>query len=159
MTADHRARPSRSRTRGPETGEEGRIGMLLVGCVGVVVMFVLVSAAITSVVIDDRRLVACADRVAAAAAGSVDGRAFYDGDDEGLAVSTRSARRRAEDALDKMLDSTCSIGEGAALVGVEVVGDEVVVSVEARPLLALVPRPLSGAVTPILVRSSSAVVR
>mgnify|MGYP001738447940 FL=1 len=49
--------------------EEGRVGLLTCAACAFVCVFLLVSIAVTGVAVQDRRLLACADRVAATAAG------------------------------------------------------------------------------------------
>lgn len=57
--------------------EEGRIGLLMGASLFFVAVFVFISSAITAVSIEDRRLLACADRVAAATAGIVDSLSYF----------------------------------------------------------------------------------
>ena len=53
--------------------EEGRVGLLTCAACAFVCVFLLVSIAVTGVAVQDRRLLACGDRVAATAAGVIDG--------------------------------------------------------------------------------------
>lgn len=59
--------------------EEGRVGLLTCAACAFVCVFLLVSIAVTGVAVQDRRLLACADRVAATAAGVIDGASVYAG--------------------------------------------------------------------------------
>ena len=59
--------------------EEGRVGLLTCAACAFVCVFLLVSIAVTGVAVQDRRLLACADRVAATAAGAIDGASVYAG--------------------------------------------------------------------------------
>lgn len=135
--------------------EEGRIGLLMAACLFIVAAFVLTSALVTAVAVEDRRLLACADRVAAATAGIVDAEAYYGGGAL-LLVSSDSSARVAEDALESLRASTCDVGAGAKVVEVSRQGAQVRVAVSARANLPFIPGFLQGAAAPILTRSSTA---
>ncbi len=139
--------------------EEGRIALLIVGLIVVVSAFALAAATITAVHVQDRRLLACADRVAAAASHVVDADAYYGagGDGQRLVPSPSGARSAAVGALSRLAGSTCSVGgEAAALVDVSVEGEEVLVTLSAVADLPLVPPFVQGALAPALVATSSA---
>lgn len=146
-----------ARRGGPPKGEEGRIGLLMGACLLLVVSFVLVSSAVTAVAIEDRRLLSCADRLAAASAGIVDADAYYaEGGTASLVVSRRIAWSVAEDALADMRSSTCDVGEGVVLESVERAGGTVIVRVRSRAVLPLVPGLVDGLVAPVLLQESRA---
>ncbi|WP_115727748.1 hypothetical protein [Actinomyces culturomici] len=136
--------------------EDGRIGLLMGACLLIVASFVLVSSAITAVAIEDRRLLACADRIAAATAGVIDADAYYAGGSARLVVSEDSALEVARRALVDLSSTTCDVGFGAEVVAAARNGGEVRVGVRARAELPLVPGILEGVVAPVLERSSTA---
>ena len=139
--------------------EAGRIGMLLVACVGIVAVFVLMSAAITSVAIQDRRLIACADRVAVAAAGAIDEGTYYTSNDARIVLSKGGAVFAAASALEGMSDTSCSVGTGVVLVDAHEDGAEVSVTVSAQATMPVLPMVFSSVVAPVLTRESSALIR
>lgn len=143
---------------GEDVREGGRIALLIVGLTVVVVAFALVSAGITAVHVQDRRLLACADSVAAVAATVVDAEAFYSVGDEGqrLVPSPDGVRGAAASALDRLRTTTCDIGAGVALEDVRVDGPDVLVTLAARADLPLVPPMLGDVAAPRLVATSSA---
>lgn len=140
------------------SAEEGRISLLVIGLVVVVLAFVLVSAAVSAVHIQDRRLMGCADRLASAASGVMDADAFYGLGDgvQRLVPDAQGSREAASRALVALSGSSCRIGHGVRLVDVHVEGAEAVVWVEAVAELPLVPSWLGGVAAPRLVTGSSA---
>lgn len=141
--------------RGPGGGsgerEEGRIGLLMGALLLVVAVFVMVSSAVTAVSIEDRRLLACADRVAAAAAGVVESRGYFSREGSAsLVISEKEFRGIARQALASFADSTCRVGEGVELLDLVREGDAVRVEVGARASLPLVPEVLRGVSAPEL---------
>ncbi|WP_022868739.1 hypothetical protein [Schaalia vaccimaxillae] len=150
---------SRLMTRKGLADDDGRIGMLLVACVGVVVVFVLISMAVTSVAIQDRRLIACADRASSAAAGAIDGDSFYIMGADELVLSESGAVASATSAVEIMSDSSCSVGAGVEIIDTVIVGNEVFVTLRAQSVLPGLPRGFSGVAAPILERTSSSIIR
>ena len=149
----------------PEAGrspdrEEGRIGLLMGASLFIVAAFVLISSAITAVSIEDRRLLACADRVAAATAGIVDSLSYFN--QEGalsLSVSEKEAWNVAQEALSSLGASTCDVGDGVELLDLEREGDSVHVLLGTRARLPIVPQVIAGSVGPVLTQWSNARVR
>jgi hypothetical protein len=141
-----------------EDAEDGRIALLVVGLIAVVLALALAGAAITVVHVQDRRLLACADRVAAAASNVVDAGAYYGGEGlgQGLVPSPSGARAAAGAALSELAGSTCSVGRGVVLEEVTARGGEVLVTVSAVADLPLVPPALGPVSAPTLVATSSA---
>lgn len=147
--------------RPADRGEEGRISLLVIGLTALLLSFVLTLAAITTVHVQDRRLLACADRVAAAASAVMDADAYYGagGNPRRLVPAPTAALREARDALDLLASTSCAVGEGVVLAGVDADAGGVVVSVSARARLPLLPPVLGGVVAPVLTASSSASTR
>ena len=141
-----------------DKGEQGRIALLVIGLIVIVLAFVLMAAGISAVHIQDRRLMSCADRVAAAASGVIDADAFFGGSLEGQVISPSpgGAHSAAQDALADLADSTCRVGLGVELVSVEVQSNQAVVTLRARAVLPVVPPMLTGVVAPALVTASAA---
>lgn len=141
--------------RGEE--EAGRIGLLMGVCLLIVVSFLFVSATVTAVAIEDRRLLACADRLSVATAGIIDASAYYGGAGRvEVVVSARAARGAAERALEALEGSVCDVGAGVSIVEVEREAARVRVGVRARAVLPIVPGVLQGVGAPVLVRESTA---
>lgn len=155
--------------------EEGRVGLLTCAACAFVCVFLLVSIAVTGVAVQDRRLLACADRVAATAAGAIDGASVYAGgpgagvegadsgsgadqgaDADGVPASLPDATAAAERALAQMGGTTCAVGEGVRIESASLVDGDLRVSVRARAALAFLPPFLATGAAPVLVRSSSA---
>lgn len=154
---DGGAGPARTREEG---SEDGRIALLVIGLVVLVLGFVLVGATLTAVHVQDRRLLSCADRVASAASGVADADTFYTSGGQGRLVPSRdTATLFAHEALWELAGTTCRVGGGVGLDGVEVVGGQVVVSVSARAQLPVVPAFLGRVAAPVLTASSSALTR
>lgn len=140
--------------------EDGRIALLVIGLVVLVLGFVLVSATLTAVHLQDRRLLSCADRVASAASGVADADTFYTGAGEGRLVPSRAtATRTAREALREFAGTSCRVGDGVTVDAVEVVSGEVVVTVSARARLVVVPASLGRVAAPVLTATSSASTR
>lgn len=140
--------------------EEGRIALLVIGLVVLVLGFVLVSATLTAVHLQDRRLLSCADRVASAASGVADADTFYTGAGEGRLVPSRAtATRTAREALRGFAETSCRVGDGVTVDAVEVISNEVVITVSARAQLPAVPAFLGSVVAPVLTATSSASTR
>lgn len=146
----------------PEAGrspdrEEGRIGLLMGASLFIVAAFVLISSVITAVSIEDRRLLACADRVAAATAGIVDSLSYFN--QEGalsLSVSEKESWNVAQEALSSLGASTCDVGDGVELLDLEREGDSVHVLLGTRARLPIVPQVIAGSVGPVLTQWSNA---
>lgn len=146
----------------PEAGrspdrEEGRIGLLMGASLFIVAAFVLISSVITAVSIEDRRLLACADRVAAATAGIVDSLSYFN--QEGalsLSVSEKESWNVAQEALSSLGASTCDVGDGVELLDLEREGDSVHVLLGTRARLPIVPQVIAGSVGPKLTQWSNA---
>ena len=163
--------------------EEGRVGLLTCAACAFVCVFLLVSIAVTGVAVQDRRLLACADRVAATAAGVIDGASVYAGgsgangagagsgagagqgagngadegaDADGVPASLPDATAAAERALAQMGGTTCAVGEGVRIESASLADGDLRVSVRARATVAFLPSFLATAAAPVLVRSSSA---
>lgn len=163
--------------------EEGRVGLLTCVACAFVCVFLLVSIAVTGVAVQDRRLLACADRVAATAAGVIDGASVYAGgsgadgagagsgagagqgagngadegaDADGVPASLPDATAAAERALAQMGGTTCAVGEGVRIESASLADGDLRVSVRARATVAFLPSFLATAAAPVLVRSSSA---
>ncbi len=154
--------------------EEGRVGLLTCAACAFVCVFLLVSIAVTGVAVQDRRLLACADRVAATAAGVIDGASVYAGgsgagagqgagngadegaDADGVPASLPDATVAAERALAQMGGTTCAVGEGVRIESASLADGDLRVSVRARATVAFLPSFLATAAAPVLVRSSSA---
>ena len=162
--------------------EEGRVGLLTCAACAFVCVFLLVSIAVTGVAVQDRRLLACADRVAATAAGVIDGASVYAGgsgagagqgagngadegadadpgaaaDADGVPASLPDATAAAERALAQMGGTTCAVGEGVRIESASLADGDLRVSVRARATVAFLPPFLATGAAPVLVRSSSA---
>ncbi len=138
--------------------EEGRIALLMTGLMMVVLAFVLVGASITILHVQDRRLLACADRVAAAASNVVDAEAFYgvDGKGQRLVPSPSGSWAVANAALSRLGSTTCRVGTGVHLLDVTVADQEVLVTLSAVANVPLVPPLLGSLVAPTLNAASSA---
>lgn len=162
--------------------EEGRVGLLTCAACAFVCVFLLVSIAVTGVAVQDRRLLACADRVAATAAGVIDGASVYAGgsgagagqgagngadegadadpgaaaDADGVPASLPDATAAAERALAQMGGTTCAVGEGVRIESASLADGDLRVSVRARATVAFLPSFLATSAAPVLVRSSSA---
>lgn len=154
--------------------EEGRVGLLTCAACAFVCVFLLVSIAVTGVAVQDRRLLACADRVAATAAGVIDGASVYAGgsgagagqgagngadegaDADGVPASLPDATAAAERALAQMGGTTCAVGEGVRIESASLADGDLRVSVRARATVAFLPSFLATGAAPVLVRSSSA---
>ena len=154
--------------------EEGRVGLLTCAACAFVCVFLLVSIAVTGVAVQDRRLLACADRVAATAAGAIDGASVYAGgsgagagqgagngadegaDADGVPASLPDATVAAERALAQMGGTTCAVGEGVRIESASLADGDLRVSVRVRATVAFLPSFLATAAAPVLVRSSSA---
>ena len=137
--------------------EEGRIGLLMGASLFFVAVFVFISSAITAVSIEDRRLLACADRVAAATAGIVDSLSYFN--QEGalsLNVSEKESWNVAQEALSSLGASTCDFGDGVELLDLEREGDSVHVLLGTRARLPIVPQVIAGSVGPVLTQWSNA---
>ena len=161
MSHDFESRPA-----GGE-GEAGRISLLVLGILVVAVSLVLVGAAITAVHVQDRRLLACADRVAAYASATISATDYYTrgaggavgepGAAGGLpAPDTAVAHVAASEALALLAGSTCAVGEGVSLDSVEVRDGAVHVGTRTRATLGVVPSVLSGVAMPEVRAESSA---
>ncbi|WLD80852.1 hypothetical protein QU668_03695 [Schaalia sp. HMT-877] len=150
------------------------MGLLTCAACAFVCVFLLVSIAVTGVAVQDRRLLACADRVAATAAGVIDGASVYAGgsgagagqgagngadegaDADGVPASLPDATAAAERALAQMGGTTCAVGEGVRIESASLADGDLRVSVRARATVAFLPSFLATAAAPVLVRSSSA---
>lgn len=138
-------------------GESGRIGLLMAVSLMIVALFVLISSVITAVALQDRRLLACADRVAAATAGTLDSSEYFTPDGKRkLIVSREYSGEVAARSLTKLADSTCNVGEGARLAWVSLSGPEVEVAVSTQSRLPFLPPLLEGLSAPVLTRSATA---
>ncbi len=138
-------------------GESGRIGLLMGVCLFIVVSFLFLSATVTAVAIQDRRLLACADRLSVATAGMIDAHAYYGGTSRlEVRVSPQAAWGAATRALQMLEGSVCDVGAGVSIVVVEQSMGQVRVGVRAQAILPIVPGALQGVSAPLLRRESAA---
>ncbi|WP_312347367.1 hypothetical protein [Actinomyces sp.] len=145
----------------PAHPDAGRISVLVIGLTALLLAVVLVLAAITVVHVQDRRLLTCADRVAAAASAVMDADAYYgaDGGPRRLLPAPGAASAEAGSTLALLSTTSCSVGGGVALLGVEATAGGVTVTVSATATLPLLPPVLGDVVAPTLVATSSATTR
>lgn len=143
---------------GRGAGEAASISVLTIGLAALVVAAILVGVAASAVQIQDRRLLACADRVAQAAAGALSADAYYGagGAPRTLRVDEGGARRAARSALVELGSTTCAVGQGVRIEAVRAGGDGVEVDLLARSRLPLLPGVASGLPAPTLRASGSA---
>ena len=134
--------------------EEGRIGILMCAGCAFVCLILYVTIALTQVAMQDRRLVSCADALAGAGVGGASSTSVLVGQSSDIDEAEVAFRVGA--ALGAMAASTCRVGEGVEVTSVSVEGEEIEVSVRARPRVSLVPPALHGVVIPELERTSSA---
>ena len=137
--------------------EEGRIGILMCAGCAFVCLILYVTIALTQVAMQDRRLVSCADALAGAGVGGASSTSVLVGHSSD--IDEAEVAFRVEAALGAMAASTCRVGEGVEVTSVSVEGEEIEVSVRARPRVSLVPPALHGVVIPELERTSSARMR
>ncbi|WP_165216120.1 hypothetical protein [Schaalia sp. ZJ1691] len=138
-------------------GDEGRVGMLILAGAALVLVGVFMSAATTCVAVQNMRLVSCADRVVAYAAGAVDEEDYYSQKESGGArVSVTGARVRAAAALERLRRSACDVGAGVILQRVGVHENTVSVALSAQATVEFLPGPIAGAILPVLERESAA---
>ena len=137
--------------------EEGRIGILMCAGCAFVCLILYVTIALTQVAMQDRRLVSCADALAGAGVGGASSTSVLVG--QSSDIDEAEVAFRVEAALGAMAASTCRVGEGVEVTSVSVEGEEIEVSVRARPRVSLVPPAPHGVVIPELERTSSARMR
>ena len=137
--------------------EEGRIGILMCAGCAFVCLILYVTIALTQVAMQDRRLVSCADALAGAGVGGASSTSVLVG--QSSDIDEAEVACRVEAARGAMAASTCRVGEGVEVTSVSVEGEEIEVSVRARPRVSLVPPALHGVVIPELERTSSARMR
>lgn len=137
--------------------EEGRIGILMCAGCAFVCLILYVTIALTQVAMQDRRLVSCADALAGAGVGGASSTSVLVG--QSSDIDEAEVAFRVEAALGAMAASTCRVGEGVEVTSVSVEGEEIEVSVRARPRVSLVPPALHGVVIPEFERTSSARMR
>ena len=118
--------------------EEGRIGILMCAGCAFVCLILYVTIALTQVAMQDRRLVSCADALAGAGVGGASSTSVLVG--QSSDIDEAEVAFRVEAALGAMAASTCRVGEGVEVTSVSVEGEEIEVSVRARPRVSLVPR-------------------
>ena len=128
--------------------------------VGALAAMVVVGAAITQIHLQDRRLLACADTIAATASAAVAAHDYYLGDTTVFPAPSRElAADRATAALVNLKDTTCRIGDeagpGLTAVGIGANG-EVHVEIVARARLPTVPPAVARVALPELIARSSA---
>lgn len=144
-----------------EGRDEGRISVLIIGLTALLLTAVLALTVITMVHVQDRRLLGCADRVAAASSGVMDADAYYGADGGGrrLVPAPGAAAAQAATTLSLLATSSCAVGTGVTLESVQADPTGVVVTVSATATLPLLPPVLGDVVAPTLVASSSATTR
>ncbi|MDN5963140.1 MAG: hypothetical protein L0H81_01150 [Actinomyces sp.] len=137
------------------------MSVLVIGLTAVLLAVILVLSAITVVHVQDRRLLTCADRVAAAASGVMSADAYYGagGEERRLLPSPGAAGVEAQRALRHLGTTSCSEGAGVTLVDTQTLTDGVLVTVSAQARLPLLPPFLGELAAPVLMASSSATTR
>lgn len=148
-----------SQPEGERAEDEGRIGVLMAVLVMIVLIACLVAANIAAVHLQHRRLLACADALALAASGHVDGHPFYASGGARLEVNPSWAQAVVNERLASLSTSTCRVGEGVQVVSVQRSAQDVVVEVTAQATLPLVPPLMDALVAPRLQESGAAVTR
>ncbi len=142
----------------PARLEDGRISLLFIGLMIIVLAFVLVATAISIVHVQDRRLLACADRVSAVASEVMDASVYYGSGpgDPVLVPDEVGAQSAAVHSLHRLAASTCHVGQGVRLESVVVREDQVVIIVRSRVHVPLIPQILGEVGDVELTATSSA---
>lgn len=135
-----------------ESKESGRISILVLVLALVVISFVLVSAAITTVHVQRRALYTCADAVALKVSTELRPEAYY------LSSSTTSPgdpRMVALAGLTELRDTTCAIGLSPRIDQVWVGVRSTTVELSVIPQIDLLPSWLKDQVQPPRIRVAS----
>ncbi|MDO5034577.1 MAG: hypothetical protein Q4E01_04230 [Actinomycetaceae bacterium] len=111
--------------------EDGRIALLTLGLTLIVVALVLASIAVTSIHVQRRELLTCADSIALSVAGAASAKDYYEGADAPLA--SEGADQRAQAMFARLSTSTCDVGTSSWLSSVRADGAEVVVELGMNP--------------------------
>ena len=136
--------------------EDGRITVLLIGLVTVALLAVAVGVVITSVHLQQRALLSCADRISAGAAVLSAENYYGEGGAELAAPSESGARQEAFRTLERLLTTTCAVGQGVDITDLTVGENVIQVTVRTQATLPLLPPVLQGVAAPTMTQSSSA---
>lgn len=137
--------------------EDGRITVLLIGLVTVALLAVAVGVIITSVHLQQRALLSCADRISAAGAAVLSAENYYGEGGAELAVPSESgARQEAFRTLERLSTTTCAVGQGVDITDLRVGENVIQVTVRTHATLPLLPPVLQGVAAPTMTQSSSA---
>lgn len=117
-------------------GEDGRITLLVLGLAVLVIALVLTSAAATSIHIQRRQLLTCADSIAIWVAGYADAGNYYQ--ESELNLGQDRVDQVALDRLTELSATTCDVGLGVELQDVQTKDSDVQVSLSMMPRLPVV---------------------
>ncbi|MDO5049605.1 MAG: hypothetical protein Q4D87_06965 [Actinomycetaceae bacterium] len=131
------ARVNRIRAYGE--GESGRISLLVLGLSVLVIALVLTSMAATTIHVQRRQLLTCADAVALSISGVASAPDYYAGTENTVAQATLQAK--AQDAFNMLQTTTCDVGTTRRLTAVSIQDTTAVVEMNMTPRV-----PVFGAV-------------
>ncbi len=131
-------------------GEDGRITLLVLGLSLLVVALVLASIAATTVHVQRRQLLSCADWVALSVAGVASASSYYE---DGFAeVTQASVSDRATDMFNQLRTSSCDVCRVAWLESATASGGEVRVELAMNPEMPVFGSVLDFINQPLTVR-------
>ncbi|WP_034506584.1 hypothetical protein [Actinomyces sp. S4-C9] len=131
-------------------GEDGRITLLVLGLSLLVVALVLASIAATTVHVQRRQLLSCADWVALSVAGVASASSYYE---DGFAeVIQSSVPDRATATFNQLRTTSCDVGRAAWLESATASGGEVRVELAMNPAMPVFGSVLDFINQPLTVR-------
>ncbi len=114
-----------------DSSESGRISLLTLGLVLLVVAFVLTSMGVTTIHVQRRQLLACADAIALSVSGRVSATDYYEEDE--LGPSSKDVRAEALSVFHDLETSSCRVGVRRKITGVRVEDQKAVVEMRMTP--------------------------
>ena len=130
--------------------EDGRITLLVLGLSLLVVALVLASIAATTVHVQRRQLLSCADWVALSVAGVASASSYYE---DGFAEVTQSSvPDRATAMFNQLRTTSCDVGRAAWLESATASGGEIRVELAMNPAIPVFGSVLDFINQPLTVR-------
>lgn len=133
--------------------ESGRITILVLGLAILVIALVLTSAAATTIQVQRRHLLACADAISLSVVGVSSAQDYYQGSDDTFAQANINSH--ASRVFNQLQDTTCDVGTRRNITDVAVKNNAAVVQMSMSPKLPVVGNVLDFINQPITISVAS----
>lgn len=147
------AKVREAKTSHTNYSESGRISLLILGLALLVVALVLASAAATTVHVQRRQLLTCADAVSLSVAGVASASDYYEGQADPILQS--DLNRQARTVFNQLQATTCDVGTSRNITDVAVRNNAVEIRMAMTPELPVFGKVLDFINQPLTISVAS----